>query len=98
MDLGIASALLPHGKGSRKQQGCPEAGKRVLGAQHRHRALTDLDCIVGFILGLGPRIFPMLLRFCRGENKPKPFRAAELGSFPVPSLEITPLPNSAGLP
>lgn len=36
----------------------------VLSVEHSHRALTDLDCIVGFILGLGPRIFPMLLRFC----------------------------------
>lgn len=64
-------------------------------AQHSHHALTDLDCIVGFILGLGPRIFPMLLRFCRGGNKAKPFRAArlELSSFPVHSTEKIPLPS-----
>lgn len=72
----------------------------VPSAEHGHRALTDLDCIVGFILGLGPRIFPMLLRFCRagGENKAKPFRAAglELGSFPVPGAEKTPLPSCCG--
>ena len=34
----------------------------------RGGGLTDLDCIVGFILGLGPRIFPMLLRFCTGRE------------------------------
>ena len=70
----------------------------VPSVEHGRRALTDLDCIVGFILGLGPRIFPMLLRFCRGGNKAKPFRAAglELGSFPVPGTEKTPLPSCYG--
>lgn len=65
--------------------------------EHSRHALTDLDCIVGFILGLGPRIFPMLLRFCR-DNKAKPFRAVELriGAFPVPSMEKSPHQAAAG--
>lgn len=70
----------------------------VPNAEHGHPTLTDLDCIVGFILGLGPRIFPMLLRFCKGRDKTKPFRPAglQLGSFPVPDTEKTPLLSSYG--
>lgn len=51
-------------------------------AQHSHHALTDLDCIVGFILGLGPRIFPMLLRFCGGGTKQNHLELQGLSSAP----------------
>lgn len=64
--------------------GCPQ-----------RRALTDFDCIVGFILGLGPRIFPMLLRFCR-EREHLELEGLSSSIFPVPSTEKTPLLSCYG--
>lgn len=89
--------VLSQGKGRAAQSTRDEAwsSRRALGVEGVGEALTDFDCIVGFILGLGPRIFPMLLRFWRERRT---FRAGglELSVFPVPSTEKTPLLSCYG--